>query len=64
MDNSSTYSVKWRDAQGQISYKKTKDFEEANAIMSEYLSKGFYAWIEDAQGRLVGFQRTAYIDTP
>lgn len=52
-----TWYVKIRSACGQITTIPKDDFKEAFELRQEKLAQGDYAWIEDLNGCLVGFQQ-------
>jgi len=50
-----TWFVKCKDEKGEITSILKDDFDQAIELRDEILEKGIRAWIEDKDGRLVGF---------
>jgi hypothetical protein len=47
--------VKRKDADGKIAWTQSHDWKHAVALRYELLARGINSWIEDVDGRRVGF---------
>lgn len=50
-----TWIVKSEGPDGKVASTIKDDFEAAFELRQEFLSKGIKAWVEDTDGRLVGY---------